>query len=222
MPGVGQPGVSAGTGAAQRSKLGAGDMGQHELPRLTTAGQPIGFCAALACPSPPWGTSGTSPPYGLLLRLSTLHSTCTVTPATQKFFGLWSLEPERLVIPISQLAECFRFFFQTTGIDDVEIHLFLIYRGKMVVQSLKYLPRNLAASTTNLNSLSWRPPKWGRPHNSVLGLCFCWWRLTALILAWLKILRLILNRPEIQTNPASSHPPCNSPRNYSVCKEPWL
>lgn len=173
-------------------------------------------------PQPSLRNQGHISSYGLLLRLSTLHSTCTVTPATQKFFGMWSLEPERLVIPISQLAECFRFFFQTTGIDDVEIHLFLIYRGEMVVQSLKYLPRNLAASITNLNSVSWRPPKWGCPNNSVLGLCFCWWRLTALVLAWLKILRLILNRPEIQTNPASSHPPCNSPRNYSVCKEPWL
>ena len=54
-----------------------------------------------------------------------------------KFFGMRSVEPEGLVILISQLAECLQFLFQPTGIDGVEILLFLIYRGEMVVQSLK-------------------------------------------------------------------------------------
>lgn len=81
----------------------------------------------------------------------------------------WSL------IPISQLAECLPFLLQPTRTDDVEIFLFLIYTGEMVVQSLKYLPRNLN---------SWCPPKRERPHNSVLGLSFCQQRLTALILPW--------------------------------------
>lgn len=37
---------------------------------------------------------------------------------------MWSVEPERLVIPISQLAECLQLLLQPTGTDDAETLLF--------------------------------------------------------------------------------------------------
>lgn len=141
VPEVGQPGVSAGMGAARWPVLGAGDMGQQELLRLTTAGQPIGFCAALAYPSPPWRTRGISSSWTAPEALHAAWYACGHSSHT-KFFGMWSLELERLVIPISQLAECLQFLLQPTGTDDVEILPFLIYRWEMVVQSLKNLHRN--------------------------------------------------------------------------------
>jgi len=91
MPEPGQPGVSAGTGAARLSESAAGDMGQQELLRLTTQASSAAFgqpWPALALTEEP----GASPPQGLLPRLSTLHGMCLVTPAIQRFLtcDLWS------------------------------------------------------------------------------------------------------------------------------------
>lgn len=145
-------------------------QGQQELLRLRTAGQPR---ERVLC-SPDLGQCSLRNQGHLLLTHfswgSPHHRGCVWSHQPYRALGTRSVETRRLVSPISQLAEWLQFLFQPTGTDNVELLLSPIYRREMVVQSFRTLPRNLTASTTDLNLMSWHPPKWEHPRSSVLGL----------------------------------------------------
>lgn len=118
---------------------------------------------ALACPRPPWMNWGhPPPPWGHLLRLSTLHR---VTHITEDLGHATSGARSPPFIVSHSLLHITNSSprLQESSRGDVSIP---DLQGVMVG-----LPKNLAAGTTDLSSRSRLPPEQQSPHHPDLGLC---------------------------------------------------